>query len=329
MNDLTRRDLLKAGAGLGLGLALGDVDTAHADGATPDVANAVVRAPASGKRVLRIAHMTDVHVQPEKRASQGMVACLHHVQSQKDRPDIIFNGGDSIMDCMETDKARAKLQWDLWNKVLKDECSLPVEHCIGNHDVWGWTKNKSGCTGSEDLYGKKWAVEEFRIPNRFRSFDRAGWHFIVLDSTHPHEDSYIARLDEEQFAWLEEDLRKTDAKTPVLVLSHIPILAACVFYDGNMEKEGRYNVPPAWLHLDSRRIKNLFLKHRNVRVCLSGHLHLIDRVEYNGVVYLCDGAVSGNWWKGAHQECVEGYALVDLYDDGSVAREYVSYGWKA
>ncbi len=320
MNDLTRRDLLKAGAGLSLGLTLGGLETAHAG---------VARAPAAGKRVLRIAHMTDVHIQPEKRAGQGMVAALHHVQSQKDRPDIIFNGGDSIMDALEADKARAKLQWDLWNKVLKDECSLPVEHCIGNHDVWGWAKKQSGCTGNEDLYGKKWAVDEFNISNRFRSFDRAGWHFIVLDSTHPHQDSYMARLDEEQFEWLEDDLRKTGVKTPVLVLSHIPILSACVIYPGNLESEGRYNMPPGWIHLDSRRIKNLFARHPNVKVCLSGHLHLVERVEYNGVTYLCDGAVCGGWWDGPHQEWSEGYALVDLYDDGRVDRQYVTYGWKA
>jgi len=44
---------------------------------------------------------------------------------------------------------------------------------------------------------------------------------------------------------------------------------------------------------------------------------LRDRIEYNGVTYLCNGAVSGNWWRGAYQECEPGYALLDLYDDGT------------
>ncbi|MEX2092204.1 MAG: hypothetical protein WD971_05980, partial [Pirellulales bacterium] len=73
----------------------------------------------------------------------------------------------------------------------------------------------------------------------------------------------------------------------------------------------------------------LFAKHPNVKLCISGHLHLLDRVDYNGVTYLCNGAVSGNWWGGRHKDCDEGYAVVDLYDDGTFEHEYVKYGWKA
>jgi len=35
------------------------------------------------------------------------------------------------------------------------------------------------------------------------------------------------------------------------------------------------------------------------------------------------------WRNGAHQECREGYATIDLYDDGTVEREYHEYGWTA
>ena len=47
------------------------------------------------------------------------------------------------------------------------------------------------------------------------------------------------------------------------------------------------------------------------------------------MTYLCDGAVCANWWKGPHQECREGYATIDLFDDGTFARDYHEYGWKA
>jgi 3',5'-cyclic-AMP phosphodiesterase len=47
----------------------------------------------SAKRVLRIAHLTDVHVQPEKRAGEGLAACLNHVQQLPDKPDLILTGG--------------------------------------------------------------------------------------------------------------------------------------------------------------------------------------------------------------------------------------------
>lgn len=58
-------------------------------------------------------------------------------------------------------------------------------------------------------------------------------------------------------------------------------------------------------------------------------MHRLDRVDYAGVSYLCNGAVSGNWWKGAHYECNEGYTLIDLFDDGGWEQTYVTYGWKA
>ena len=68
--------------------------------------------------------------------------------------------------------------------------------------------------------------------------------------------------------------------------------------------------------------------HWNVKLCLSGHLHSVDRVDYAGVTYLCNGAVSGAWWNGDHRDCDEGYGIVDLYADGSFEHQYVSYDWE-
>jgi Icc protein len=38
--------------------------------------------------------------------------------------------------------------------------------------------------------------------------------------------------------------------------------------------------------------------------------------------------VAAGWWRGLHQGTDYGYALVDLFDDGTVACRYVPYGWK-
>lgn len=276
------------------------------------------------QRVLRIAHLTDVHVQPEKSAPDGMARALHHAQNLSDKPNLIFNGGDAIMDALKADQARTKTQWQVWQSVLNNECSLPVVHCIGNHDVWGW-KMKEKLVKQDRLYGKQWAMDAFRLAARYYSFDRAGWHFIVLDSTHPAKNGYIAKLDEEQFAWLQTDLKNTPNTTPVCVLSHIPILCFCAFFDGDNEKSGNWRVPGAWMHIDARRIKNVFRQHQNIKLCLSGHIHLQDEVEYLGIKYLCNGAVSGNWWDGDYQEFPPAYVIVDLYDDGSSESEFIPY----
>lgn len=286
--------------------------------------------PANRKRLLRLAHLTDCHVQPELRAAEGLAACLRHVQGHKDKPDLILNTGDCVMDAMKQDRARTELQWSLWNKVWRDECSLPVEHCIGNHDIWGWNKKRSKTSGEEAEWGKRWATDALGIDRPYRSFDRGGWHFVALDSIHPFRDAYTARLDDRQFEWLASDLAKADPKKPVLVMSHIPIFSITPLMEPKADATGEAWIGHASIHSDYRRIKDLFKQHSNVKACVSGHIHLVDRVEYMGVTYLCDGAVSGNWWKGSRfNECDPGYALIDLYDDGTVERQYVAYGWAA
>jgi 3',5'-cyclic AMP phosphodiesterase CpdA len=281
--------------------------------------------PGPKRGVLRIAHLTDVHVEPGDRAARGLAACLRHVQALADPPDVIFNGGDAIQDGFAASRASTRAQWDVWRKVLRDECGFPMEHCLGNHDLWGGDRKKGSAPAADPLQGKQWALDVYGLSERFRSFDRAGWHFIVLDSTFAHGEGYEARLDDTQFEWLAADLGKVSAGTPVLVLSHIPILCACGFFDGTNERNGSWVVPGSWMHLDARRLKDLFHRHPNVRLCLSGHIHLRDRVDYNGVTYLCNGAVCGAWWRGAYQECRPGYGLIDLYDDGTFDHQYLTY----
>ncbi len=173
------------------------------------------------------------------------------------------------------------------------------------------------------------ALQALGLDDRYYSFDRAGWHFVVLDSTHPREIEsampYTGRLDEEQLAWLTADLAATPVATPVCIASHIPILCACEFFDGDLATTGNWVVPGAWMHIDAGRLRELFLAHPNVRACLSGHAHQHDRVDYLGVRYSCDGAVSGNWWHGSYLNCPPSYVMVDFFADGSIETEFIAY----
>lgn len=280
-------------------------------------------------RALRVAHLTDLHVQPERRAGEGMAACLAHVNALADKPDLILTGGDLVMDTAEQGEARTALQWELFTKTLRDHNGIAVEHCLGNHDFWGMNKKKSATTGEERNYGKKRALEALGLAARYRSFDRAGWHVVVLDSVMHEGDGYIGRLDEEQWEWLKGDLAATPADRPVLVVTHIPILSVPAALVEPHKETGKREISRSWVLTDAKRVVGLFAKHRNVKACLSGHIHEIDRIEYQGVAYICDGAVSGNWWKGRHKECDEGYGIVDLFADGTFEHRYVTYGWKA
>jgi len=320
---LTRRDLLAAVPAAGLVTAVGP---------TPAVA-----ADTASRRVLRLAHLTDLHIQPEREAARGVADCLEHVQSLPERigieaPELIITGGDTIMDCLATGRDRTKLQWDLWQKAKADHCGLEIRSVIGNHDVWGWTKSRAGTTGEEPLYGKAWACEEFGRATPWESFDKAGWHIVLLDSTFPHQEIYIGKLDEAQWDWLEKDLAAVPATTPVLIVSHIPILSVYPLAIARPKAKGEelptFSVDGRYMHVDHARFQKLFAKHRNIKACLSGHLHIVEDIEYGGMRYLCNGAVAAGWWRGLHQGTDYGYALVDLFDDGTVACRYVPYGWK-
>lgn len=277
------------------------------------------------RRSLRIAHLTDIHVMPGKGAPEGMAKAFQHAQSLPDKPDFIFNGGDCVMDALKRDKSEVAAQWSEWQGVLKNELELPMHSAIGNHDVWGWARSDRQ---NNVEYGKRWAMDELGLEERYYSFVQGGWQFIVLDSVHSDlksERGYTARLDEAQFEWLGATLDDLDSKKPICVLSHIPIISFCPFLDGDNEVEGDWRVPGPWMHIDARRIKDLFSGHPNVKVGLSGHIHLADEVKYLDVTYLCNGAVSGGWWDGNYQEFPPAYVIVDLFEDGSVQSQYVPY----
>lgn len=288
-----------------------------------------IPAPPTAKRACRIAHLTDFHILPQSTIKEQVAKALRHAQALEDRPDFILNTGDSIMDSLKTSKEEAERQWQAFLEVVQAECKLPIYHAIGNHDVWGWgTKDET--IRKDPLYGKELALQKLGLSSPYYAFDYSGWHFIVLDSVHPanavSKEPYIGKLDEEQFRWLEKEVQNVPAETPIAIVSHIPILSACELFDGPNEESGNWVIPAAWVHLDARRFRQLFLAHPNIRLCLSGHSHQHERIDYLGVTYLTDGAISGNWWMGSYMDFPPAYVIVDLYADGSVHSQFVAYG---
>jgi len=275
---------------------------------------------------IRFAYLTDIHVKPNKIAEAGMAEALHHAQSLKPNVDFIINGGDSIMDSLEADKQKTQIQWDLYHSILNKENSLPIYHCIGNHDVWGWFI-KNDKPEADKLYGKQWVVETLQLSKRYYSFTKGKWHFIVLDSTQLNPaGGYIAYLDPEQLSWLQQELEQTKDKF-VCIVSHIPILSICAgLFFNKTETNGDLKIQRNLMHTDFLVLKKLFLQYPNIKACMSGHIHLQDEVDYLGIKYYCNGAVSGNWWNGAFQDFAPAYAVIELYNDGSSMRKMVEYG---
>ncbi len=335
--DLSRRDVLKVGAAgaAALGGAGLLASARAADRATI----------AKPSRTVRFAVVNDCHLMTENSAAEGVTACLRHLMAQGDKPQAVLTLGDMVDRGMSTVEQRLATLWGVWDKAYKGECGLPAIHCVGNHDVWGWNKGKSMTRGDEPRWGKKWWQEAMGVDRTYGAYDRGRWRIIVLDSIYaadleikpkegdrnPPKDigRYIGRLEQAQMDWLENELTSLDKTRPVMVLSHIPILSIAAVEHDARTSSGDWMIPAGVMHIDAQDIVSLFRAHGNVRLCLSGHIHKNDRLEYDGVTYICAGAVSGSWWRGREDRCDEGYSLVDLYDDGSFGYEYVTYGWQA
>lgn len=276
--------------------------------------------PTDKNPVLRVAHLTDVHLKDKWDAPARFRRCLHHVQSQKPGVDMILNGGDIVFDMNKENLDTINGQWALWHSIIKAECPIPMHYAVGNHDIW-WNEDDKG----QVLYGKKYSLDQIGLSTPYYSFIKNGWKFIVLDSVHLDIDNtwYIGKLGDVQFSWLEQELAATPATMPVCVLSHIPILTAVLMIEDNIVN--KWEMTGGDMHTDTSKIINLFYQHPTVKLCLSGHIHLRDKVIYNNVTYICNGAVSGAWWEGNRRQTAPGYGVIDFYADGSFVEEYVNY----
>ena len=229
----------------------------------------------NSKAVLRIAHLTDVHLKDQFNAPARFTNCLHNVQQQSPKVDIILNGGDIVFDMNKENADKVNAQWNLWHHLIKQENSLPIYYCLGNHDVW-WSEDKN-----ETFYGKQFSLGQLQLSNPYYSMVKAGWKFIILDSVHLDIDGtwYIGKLGDEQFAWLENELKNTDPVMPVLVMSHIPILTATNLIED--DTVNKWVMTGGDMHTDNSKIIGLFYKYPNVKLCLSGHIHLREKLVYN------------------------------------------------
>jgi 3',5'-cyclic AMP phosphodiesterase CpdA len=312
----TRRNFLK-------GAALG----ALATGLAPGLVSATsVNPSGNAKRSLRIAHITDVHITDKPQAEACFERVLKEINSMSDKPDLIINTGDTVMDENKQTRETVEKRWQVWNRIVSRVNKIPMRSAIGNHDVWYGPDEKLDAEYKKDKrYGKQWAIDELALPNRYYSFEKNGWKFIALDSIN---GKVGYSLDEEQFSWLDKELAAVPDGQPVLVFSHVPLLSACAtMYLIEREEASATKYPIGDQHTDTKRVKTLFHKNKTVKLCLSGHVHYIDAVEYLGVKYLCNGAVSGNWWGNplALDEFPPVYTVIDLFYDGTSQHQHIYY----
>lgn len=284
--------------------------------------------PGTSARSLRIAHITDVHILDQRNAETAFASVIHDINALPDKPDFILNTGDTVMDENRQTKETVTTRWNSWRKAAGDS-KVRIYSALGNHDVWtGPDEQLDAVYKNDKRYGKQWAMDMLSMPARFYSFESKGWQFIALDSING-TGGYS--LDEAQFEWLQAELANLPANRPVCVFNHVPILSmGALLYHTQRTPIAEARFPSADMHLDHQRIKNLFFKHKNVKLCLSGHVHYVDAIDYLGVRYMCNGAVSGNWWRESFilDEFPPVYSIIDLYEDGTSVCQHVYYKYQ-
>jgi 3',5'-cyclic-AMP phosphodiesterase len=214
-------------------------------------------------------HLTDLHVQPELGAAEGVRQCLDKIRQLQPRPDFVITGGDLIMDALHVDQDRIVTQWKLFDEAFR-EFDLPLYHTLGNHDIGGWSK-QAKVEKQSTYYGKRYFAGQGKT---YRRFLHKGWQFIVLDSIGQASESpdYIGLIDEPQLDWLRGVLEEGGAKIPTVLITHIPFLSTWQHVLSGPQKA----IPESSLVTNTHQFRQMLAKY-NIRLVLSGHAHSIGR----------------------------------------------------
>jgi Icc protein len=268
----------------------------------------------------RFVFMTDIHVQPERRAVEGYEAAIAHVNSLN--PDFVITGGDLVMDALGQSFQRADSLYRIFEQTSA-LFEMDVFHCIGNHEHFGVYKN-SGVSPDHPEYGKAMFANRLGNGKTYRSFDYEKWHFILMDGVGITRDrQYTGIIDEQQLAWLKEDLESIGPDRSVVLALHIPLYSVRKqFTDGPLAAN-----TPGLVVSNSKDVWDI-IKNYNVQIVLQGHLHVVEEMVWKGTHFITGGAVCGAWWEGSFEGFPEGFVVVDV-EGNDFTWWYETFEWNA
>ncbi|HEX2163627.1 MAG TPA: metallophosphoesterase [Thermoanaerobaculia bacterium] len=193
------------------------------------------------------------------------------------RPDVVLHTGDLLESSRPPAEVRA--QWQAATGLL-DRLPAPWFLAAGDHDVNPPAfRPGSPDRSRERLFQELYAAREPRVRERlWYSFDVAGVHFVALHSQQTlHADPrwgnvFLARVGEDQLAWLARDLAAHAGARATVVFLHQPL----------------------WLHWSGWRPVHELLRRHRVAAVVAGHLHHDQSGgTLDGIEYLVVGAAGG------------------------------------
>ncbi len=239
---------------------------------------------------LRIALLTDIHYADREprinryyRESLDKLA-VFVIQCQLLKPDFAVELGDMIDSSRQVDDDRKLLQ--TINAAFQ-KSATERHYILGNHCVETLTKQEF-----LDAVGQK---------DSYYSFDKKGYHFIVLDACFrkdgvPYERNNFVWTDsaisKEELDWLREDLRKSSL--PTIVFTH-----QC------LDVGDQYGVSNA------EAVRKILEEFGQVKLVLQGHFHRGRQQTLGGIPYGTLSAVV----EGTGQ-ANNAFAFLDIHADG-------------
>lgn len=203
-------------------------------------------------------------------------------QSNAVKPVFVIDNGDLVYSGKPN-------QYRLFDQAVSG-LSATICTTLGNHDIRG---------NGRETYIKLYGPEYY-------SFDFGSNHFIFLDSSRGYEEKQA--IPDEQYAWLERDLKKAEGKR-IYVISHVPPTDPrsgvkpneIKVYTDKLKKEGGFTEKKLEEYSEDRsidhgfqdkqeaeRFENLMTQYKVNTVYLS-HIHSYFDYSKNGVRYIISG----------------------------------------
>lgn len=205
------------------------------------------------KGELSFVQISDSHIGFNKDANPDVLGTLRHaiakVNALPTPPAFVLHTGD-------LSQLSKPEQFDTLDQALKDLRTDRIFYVPGEHDVL-----------DDDGKGYRERFARGTVGDGWYSFDTGGAHFVGLVNVMNLKAGGLGNLGREQLEWLEQDVKRLKASTPIVVFAHIPL----------------WSVYPEWGWGTSDSEQALgYLKRFGSVTVLNGHIHqTMKKVEGN------------------------------------------------
>lgn len=264
---------------------------------------------------LRLAFVTDVHARTEWDTPAALELAAAAVNASG--ADLVVLGGDLVTDGFDGTDDELAPRWRTYLAFHRALRPAAVA-AIGNHDLLG-------AGGPEPQADPRAAFRRhLEVEQTYRAVDAGGCRLLLLDPVVVTGDDlrYRGWVGEEQLAWLRSELARLDPATPLVLVSHLPLLTA--LYQAT---EGAAAPAPLNRVVENNRAVLEACAGHNLQLVLQGHLHVDELLRWRDTTFLTGGALCGKWWRrGDWHGTGPGFGVVTLRRD-RVDWEYRDYGW--